>query len=328
MTTQTIQMMPEHPDDNPDMNIGFNDWLDYMAEEFPTIDAMKFYHTKEIVDKVEPEAEAEPEATNYMGEDFVPDYSKTDDYEGDGITSELIPGESMVADSITWLAEKAGVPPEAALAMAGIIKKNPKQVKKGVEGMLTPKMKKDGTPFKTSTSGVQQGKATTNIGHAKANAQSGQHMQRNFGNSNKNQTQVATVKTPKQLPVVKTPKSNKSQLPVVPQFKKFVTPAQMRNRKIASGVAAATIATGIGLYGNRNKEGDFVPEVPDAPTPEVEVEEGNQFGYHKQEGQNFWTVDNDSDYWDTHEMGTGDAWSDAEVKKAPAKELDWSSWFN
>jgi len=42
----------------------------------------------------------------------------------------------------------------------------------------------------------------------------------------------------------------------------------------------------------------------------------------------FWTVNNDDPYWDSHEMGTGDAWSDAEVKKAPAKELDWSSWFN
>jgi len=55
---------------------------------------------------------------------------------------------------------------------------------------------------------------------------------------------------------------------------------------------------------------------------------GNQYGYHKREGQNFWTVNNDDPYWDTHEMGTGDAWSDAELKKAPAKELDWSSWFN
>jgi len=56
--------------------------------------------------------------------------------------------------------------------------------------------------------------------------------------------------------------------------------------------------------------------------------EGNQFGYHQQPGQNFWTVNNEDAYWDTHEMGTGNAWSDADVKKAPSKELDWSSWFN
>jgi len=55
---------------------------------------------------------------------------------------------------------------------------------------------------------------------------------------------------------------------------------------------------------------------------------GNQFGYHKRKGQNFWTVNNDDPYWDTHVMGTGDAWSDADVKR-PTKELniDWSSWF-
>ena len=89
--------------------------------------------------------------------------------------------------------------------------------------------------------------------------------------------------------------------------------------------------------GSRNKDGDFekvdlgrpepilIDEVPQETTPETM---GNQYGYHKQEGQNFWTVNNDDAYWDTHEMGTGDAWSDAELKKAPAQELDWSSWFN
>jgi len=68
------------------------------------------------------------------------------------------------------------------------------------------------------------------------------------------------------------------------------------------------------------EDGRIVKEAPETM--------GNQYGYHKREGQNFWTVNNDDPYWDSHEMGTGDAWSDAEVKKAPAKELDWSSWFN
>jgi hypothetical protein len=56
---------------------------------------------------------------------------------------------------------------------------------------------------------------------------------------------------------------------------------------------------------------------------------GNQFGYHKREGQNFWTVNNDDPYWDNHEMGTGDAWSDADLKEEPLQELDidFSSWF-
>ena len=107
-----------------------------------------------------------------------------------------------------------------------------------------------------------------------------------------------------------------------------------KDRAVKAGTTAA-VATGIGLMGNRNKDGDFekvdlgrpepilIDEVPQEPETM-----GNQYGYHKREGQNFWTVNNDDPYWDTHEMGTGDAWSDAELKKAPAKELDWSSWFN
>ena len=110
-----------------------------------------------------------------------------------------------------------------------------------------------------------------------------------------------------------------------------------RAAKAVAGTTAAAIVGGAidrGLSGNRNAQGDFIDLNKIARgDDEVGVEEapesmGNQFGYHKQEGQNFWTVNNDDPYWDSHEMGTGDAWSDAEVKKAPAKELDWSSWFN
>jgi len=110
-----------------------------------------------------------------------------------------------------------------------------------------------------------------------------------------------------------------------------------RAAKAVAGTTAAAIVGGAidrGLSGNRNAQGDFIDLNKIARgDDEAGVEEapetmGNQFGYHKQEGQNFWTVNNDDPYWDTHEMGTGDAWSDAELKKAPAKELDWSSWFN
>ena len=109
-----------------------------------------------------------------------------------------------------------------------------------------------------------------------------------------------------------------------------------RAAKAVAGTTAAAIVGGAidrGLSGNRNAQGDFIDLNKIARgDDEVGVEEapesmGNQFGYHKQEGQNFWTVNNNDPYWDTHEMGTGDAWSDAELKKAPAKELDWSSWF-
>ena len=74
--------------------------------------------------------------------------------------------------------------------------------------------------------------------------------------------------------------------------------------------------------GVEEPEGDDMPEYKDN-VPETM---GNQFGYHKREGQNFWTVNNDDPYWDTHVMGTGDAWSDADAKEE-VQELDWSGWF-
>lgn len=128
--------------------------------------------------------------------------------------------------------------------------------------------------------------------------------------------------------------------------KKVTKPAQAASEKAMQKQlvkAAIPAATAIGLSGNRNKDGDFVSALnedtprevidlgqPDGvePLPDTEETMGNQYGYHKKKGQNFWTVNNDDPYWDTHEMGTGDAWTEAELKKAPAKELDWSSWFN
>ena len=93
------------------------------------------------------------------------------------------------------------------------------------------------------------------------------------------------------------------------------------------------------LKGNRDKDGSLIDlnkiaradrdvGVEEPTGPDMPETMGNQFGYHKQEGQNFWTVNNDDPYWDTHVMGTGDAWSDADVKKE-VKELniDWSNWF-
>ena len=75
-----------------------------------------------------------------------------------------------------------------------------------------------------------------------------------------------------------------------------------------------------------NAEIDDEIGVEEPTGPDMPETMGNQFGYHKQEGQNFWTVNNDDPYWDTHVMGTGDAWSDADAKEE-VQELDWSSWF-
>jgi hypothetical protein len=71
------------------------------------------------------------------------------------------------------------------------------------------------------------------------------------------------------------------------------------------------------------KEVDDSKHFKNAPPEETE---GNQFGFHKREGQNYWTVNNDDSYWDTHVMGTGDAWNEADIKEE-VQELDWSSWF-
>ncbi len=119
---------------------------------------------------------------------------------------------------------------------------------------------------------------------------------------------------------------------------KSMTDKVKKDRAVKAGTTAAA-ATAIGLSGDRDADGNLIPigksfsggsTFKGYPEERRAREEprGNQFGYHKKEGQNFWTVNNDDSYWDTHVMGTGDAWSDADVKKAPAKELDWSSWFN
>ena len=105
-----------------------------------------------------------------------------------------------------------------------------------------------------------------------------------------------------------------------------------KDNAVKTGTVAGA-ATAIGLSGNRNENGDFEkvdlyqPQGIEQPEEQPESKsEGNQFGYHKKEGQNFMTVNNDDAYWDTHEMGTGDAWSDADVKKVQ-QEVDWSNWF-
>jgi len=257
---------------------------------------------------------------------FTPDYSMTAEYEGDGITSELIPGEGLTLPFL----ESLGVDPTTAAVIASVATKNPKALVNKVEGMFTPRKNKGNllTDARGTKSGeVVKGGKTGDTINAKTQAKSKQHMQKNYGDANKNTKQITKVDG-KGGPLAKTNQDKvKFGLTNANKFK-----------------AGAGIATGValdqayrGLTGNRNANGDFTvfdedmldpPTGPDMVPETVPETMGNQYGYHKQEGQNFWTVNNDDAYWDTHEMGTGDAWSDAELKKAPAKELDWSSWFN
>ena len=89
------------------------------------------------------------------------------------------------------------------------------------------------------------------------------------------------------------------------------------------------------------------PTMQQAPTiqkaapeviPVVKPNWGDNPGFHKREGQNFWTVDNDSGFWQTPE-GTAkskEVWGSVPgwVRQEPKKELDvqafknlFSSWF-
>jgi hypothetical protein len=239
-----------------------------------------------------------------MNEDFVPDYSKTAEYEGEGITSEMIPGEAMVPK----IMEKLGIPPEAAIALAALITKKPK-------GMFTPRKNKgDGLTDKRGTkSGEVVGQPKLNPSDPRPNAKSGQSMQRRYGDPDKNTKQLQKVDG-KGGPLATTKAT---------ETRKFGLTDKNKGR-----AGAIATATAIGLLGKRALDGSLEP-VADVPLAELIEPEtmGNQFGYHKREGQNFWTVNNDDSYWDTHVMGTGDAWNEADIKEE-VQELDWSSWFN
>jgi len=228
---------------------------------------------------------------------FKPDYTATAEYEGGGLTSEMLPGDSAVADTVTWLAEKAGVSPEAAMVAAGVVSRNPKQVKKGAEGMLTPKPK-----FKLKAS---------------------------------KKDKPAEVVTPKQTKptkpaeAVKLKKKDPAEVAMQKQLGKVIGTTGIATAIGLSGnrnkdgdfVEVPVTEPEVDLNEiarNDHSVGEENPWVT------------NQRGYHKRPGQNFWTVDDSDPYWDTHEMGTGSAFEDS-VPKKEVKELDltaFSHWFN
>lgn len=76
----------------------------------------------------------------------------------------------------------------------------------------------------------------------------------------------------------------------------------------------------------------------EAPEEDLEALAGhnefanNQNGYHKREGQNFWTIDNDDPYWDTHDMEGSSAFEEAprhtDKEKTPTLDMDfWMDLF-
>lgn len=284
------------------------------------------------------------------------------EWEGEGITAEMIPGESAVGDAITWLAEKAGVPPEAALLMAGVTGKDPKKVKKGAEGLFskktkdddfldkavfgstkrlenaahrrgktyTPKMTKDGkpyknNPFRTAKSGEvvkgTKGGSGVPVGDVK---KGGVLSTKQTGVTKREQTDLTTTGKGKQAKLGLTDKNKRDAI-----------------AGTATGIGAVTA---LNLLGDRDEDGSLkVAALPKEEPKKEKVDlnkiaredrsvgeenpwEGNQLGYHKRPGQNFWTVDDTDPYWDTHEMGTGSPWEEAEPKQV-VQEFDFSKWF-
>mgnify|MGYP006431533951 FL=1 len=283
-----IQDMPQHPDDNPDMKTSFNEWLDYMEENFPDIDAIKFYETKEIEYKEDTSGEDEAleewetkdkamwdgfKQDNLMGEDWEPDYSATAKYEG--------PGKDEVK------VDTSGKIDPLLLGMVG-----PNGKAKAAKGML-------------SGAGKVIKKAIT------------------------------------------------------PKVAKTTKDAADKAMQKQGAKAAATVATALGLAGNRNKEGDFVEAASDTQDMMEEDWEMNQEpidlnkiargddsvgteepeggdkeerpGWHKTEGANWWSVNQDSNYWQTAEgaeeaksiYGEYPSW----VKQPEKEEVNWAKLF-
>jgi hypothetical protein len=257
-------------------------------------------------------------------EAFTPDSSKIEEWEKGGVQSVLSPfdpaieqGAASVAD---WMNEQ-GLPPWLAATVLAIGTKG-KSIKGGKGGMFTPRKNKGNqlTDKRGTRSGQVVGPKKGDTVNAKTQAKSQQHMQKKYGDANKNTNQMQKVDS-KGGPLAKTNNGETRRFGLT----------RKNELKTAAGLTAGLVANRM-LNGNRNAQGDFITAddgvIYDDPKLAPIDTEGNQFGYHKQEGQNFWTVNNDDPYWDTHVMGTGDAWSDADAKKE-VKELniDWSNWF-
>jgi len=327
--TTTTQATPDHPRDNPDMHVSFNDWLDYMAEEFPTIDAMRFYETREIVDKVEPEPEAEPEATNYMGDDWQPDYSKTAEYGGAGITADLTPADSLVGagvEEVMAYGEANGWNP-ALLGILAAISTKGKSL--GKKGLFTPRKNK-GNQL-TDKRGTKSGEIV--------------------GDSTKGGPGVAVGKPG---PASQVP-SKHVKYPIVPRKideTRRLGLTRANELKTAAGLTTALAANRM-LQGDRDVDGTLkVATKPEVITPDVEPDgvEETRPGWLMKEGQNFWTVNNDSDHWNTdegiaegievwgeplngqeapQEKFDSDYWfkQEPQTQQKPTQELDWDFWF-
>jgi len=198
--------------------------------------------------------------------DYQQQFAATEEDVAEMSLAELISqGSDVAGNFIVAKLEEMGIPPEAALLMAGVLGKSPKKMAKGAKGMLK-----------------------------------GDKGSKNQVNPDKK---------------FDSDKGTKHKInPDKPTGAKEVKPTMTTGRK-AELVSAGGLTTALGLMGDRDKDGNlkvatpepdydvFDEEALDPPTgPDMpeEVKEERP-GWHKREGQNFWTVNNDSPYWDTEE---------------------------
>ena len=216
-------------------------------------------------------------------EDYQKQFAATEEDVANMSLWELLSkGSDVASNVITAKLEELGIPPEAALLVAGVLGKSPKNLAKGTKGML-----------KGNKGSKVQVNPKEKFDHSKGAKHKVQQK-----NVNKNKQQVEKKVDAKPMPF------------------------QRKAELTTAGTLTGGLLLNRGLNGDRDADGTL--KIAPVITPEEESQ-GNQFGYHKREGQNFWTVNNEDPYWDTHEMGTGDAWSDADAKEV-AQEVDWSNW--
>jgi len=216
--------------------------------------------------------------------------------ENEAITSEFMPGDTMVGDAISWLANKAGIPEEAALALAGITSKNPAKVRKAADGMFTPKMTKKGTADKRGAKSAE----VKESGTTRSKGKEEQFLKKEYG-------PAAGRKVDKDKQLVVSPQGD-----LVPVGKKKGMLANLSKKdKQAIGTTAglSALTTAIGLSGDRGDDGSLKTapitdkQVVKEPEPKEQetVNDCSQFGpgFHKLPGQNFCTRNDEDPYWKT-----------------------------
>jgi len=266
--------------------------------------------------------------------EWEPDYSKTAEYEGTGITSELIPGEGLVAPILTGM----GVDPTTAAVIGAVATKKP--------GMLTnklfagKKLKANQLKNRGAEGPVVQGASRT-------------LKESNLRPSIKNKT---ADRYKSMSDRVKTKRAAEAAT-VAGAGTAMYLAGDMTDDEIVTGHPPLTDpyekpkTQGRDLKGNRNEQGDFISRLGehnikvdlnkiargddevgvDEPTGPDMVEAEERPGWKKNPGANWWSVNSKSDYWQTDDgaeeafelYGEYPSW----VKQPEVQELDWSSWF-